>query len=215
MGYLDLNQGENQSFKGSRLTSLAIPQRVMNLVHPTGLEPVTRCLEGSCSIQLSYECINDQCCFTNFTCAVRRSLFNLVLNFVGEVGLEPTCPLGSGFTGRRANQIAQSTQNFYWFTRVPTSQWATTFALLGYLLLRSNAGPIVIQNNSYQRGTRSMLRLFFNPCMIPTFVIYRSNRIWTDDPLLPRQMLYQTELHSGEKFSENGGSRTRDSTVKE
>lgn len=73
---------------------------------------------------------------TNFTCAVHRSLFNLVLNFVGEVGLEPTCPLGSGFTGRRANQIAQSTQNFRWFTRVPTSQWATTFALQGYLLLR-------------------------------------------------------------------------------
>lgn len=32
--------------------------------------------------------------------------------------------------------IAQSTQNFRWFTRVPTSQWATTFALQGYLLLR-------------------------------------------------------------------------------
>ena len=73
---------------------------------------------------------------TNFTCAVHRSLFNLFLNFVGGVGLEPTCPLGSGFTGRRANQIAQSTQNFRWFTRVPTSQWATTFALQGYLLLR-------------------------------------------------------------------------------
>ena len=58
------------------------------------------------------------------------------LYFVGGVGLEPTRPLGSGFTGRRANQIAQSTQNFRWFTRVPTSQWATTFALQGYLLLR-------------------------------------------------------------------------------
>lgn len=61
-------------------------------------------------------------------------------------------------------------QNFRWFARVPTSQWATTFALQGYLLLRSNAGPIVIQINSYKRGTRSMLRLCFIPCMIPTFV---------------------------------------------
>ena len=26
-------------------------------------------------------------------------------------------------------------QNFRWFARVPTSQWATTFALQGYLLL--------------------------------------------------------------------------------
>ena len=40
--------------------------------------------------------------------------------FVGGVGLEPTCPLGSGFTGRRANQIAQSAQNFCRFKRVPT-----------------------------------------------------------------------------------------------
>ena len=150
LGYLDLNQGENQSFKGSRLTNLAIPQRVMNLVHPTGLEPVTRCLEGSCSIQLSYGCINDQCCYTYFTCAVHRSLFNLVLNFVGEVGLEPTCPLGSGFTGRRANQIAQSTQNFCRFKRVPTSQWATTFALQGYLLLRFQMlAPLSYKFNSY------------------------------------------------------------------
>ena len=98
--------------------------------------------------------------------------------FVGGVGLEPTCPLGSGFTGRRANQIAQSTQNFRWFVRVPTSQWATTFALQGYLLLRFQMrAPLSYKFNSYQRGTRSMLRLFFIPCMIPTFVIYRSNRI--------------------------------------
>ena len=42
----------------------------------------------------------------------------------------------------------------------------------------SNAGPIVIQIRLYQRGTRSMLRLCFIPCMIPTFVYHnRSNRI--------------------------------------
>lgn len=32
-------------------------------------------------------------------------------------------------------------QNFRWFVRVPTSQWATTFALQGYLLLRFKCGP--------------------------------------------------------------------------
>lgn len=32
-------------------------------------------------------------------------------------------------------------QNFRWFARVPTSQWATTFALQGYLLLRFKCGP--------------------------------------------------------------------------
>ena len=69
---------------------------------------------------------------------------------VGGVGLEPTCPAGSGFTGRRANQIAQSTQNFHWFTRVPTSQWATTFALQGYLLLRFQMrAPLSYKFNSY------------------------------------------------------------------
>lgn len=142
---------------------------------PTFATPVTA---NGLEVRPGYQRAYDQCCFTNFTCAVHRSLFNLVLNFVGEVGLEPTCPLGSGFTGRRANQIAQSTQNFRWFARVPTSQWATTFASQGYLLLRFKCGPpLSYKFNSFQRGTRSMLRLCFIPCMIPTFVIYRSNRI--------------------------------------
>lgn len=32
--------------------------------------------------------------------------------FVGGVGLEPTCPLGSGFTGRRANQLLNPPKTF-------------------------------------------------------------------------------------------------------
>ena len=32
LGYLDLNQGKNQSFKGSRLTNLAIPQKTTRIV---------------------------------------------------------------------------------------------------------------------------------------------------------------------------------------
>jgi hypothetical protein len=33
---------------------------MIGLVHPQGLEPRTPCLEGRCSIQLSYECIKQQ-----------------------------------------------------------------------------------------------------------------------------------------------------------
>ena len=43
-------------------------QCLIILVHPLGFEPRTYCLEGSCSIQLSYGCIL----------------------FCGQVGLEPT-----------------------------------------------------------------------------------------------------------------------------
>lgn len=104
--------------------------------------------------------------------------FQLCL-LVGGVGLEPTCPLGSGFTGRRANQIAQSAQNFCRFTRFPTSQWATTFALQGYLLLRFKCLPNC-HTKSYQLDSRTC-------------------RIRTCDPLLPRQVLYQAELMSVSK----------------
>lgn len=60
----------------------------------------------------------------------------------------------------------------------------------------SNAGQIVIQINLYQRGTRSMLRLCFIPCMTTTFVkTSRDDRIWTCNHSLPKRPFYQIELH--------------------
>ncbi len=71
------------------------------------LELPTRCLEGSCSIQLSYRrasnvfYFNENCPFQSPPPAKKR---------VGEIGFEPTTSCSQG---RRANQAAPLPVNFH------------------------------------------------------------------------------------------------------
>ena len=62
-GFADALDGTKRQYAAPKRTAVALPSRSarkkrarpQSSVAPrTGLEPVTRCLEGSCSIQLSY-----------------------------------------------------------------------------------------------------------------------------------------------------------------
>ena len=77
--------------------------------------------------------------FCSWQANMSREAMNYFIVPVG--GFEPPKPKGTGFTDRGWSPTHQHRhKNFRWFARVPTSQWATTFALQGYLLLRFKCG---------------------------------------------------------------------------
>ena len=74
------------------------PETRERLARLEGLEPPTRCLEGSCSIRLSY-----RRAFLGLNQPVYINEPKLSCSLIGEIGFEPTTSCSQG---RRANQAA-------------------------------------------------------------------------------------------------------------